>query len=247
MYLYKYRNFNDLALKMLNNNKYYFASPRDFNDPLDCSIEPIYDIPPIEKVIEYQAYVLKDTYGYSYEEALKLSQLLKHLSQSELKKFFKRIRDSIKNILENEYGILSLSEKNDHILMWSHYADYHKGFCIEFERTLKNPLAAAIPVKYFEDYPNFSYFDDLPGNIAKRIISSKASVWSYEVEWRAIQKSCAEVSYSDDMITGIILGLRIPTDHKKQIRQILDSKKHIKYYQAELMERKFKLSINLIN
>jgi hypothetical protein len=29
-------------------------------------------------------------------------------------------------------GVLSLSEINDNILMWSHYSESHTGFCIEF-------------------------------------------------------------------------------------------------------------------
>jgi hypothetical protein len=92
-----------------------------------------------------------------------------------------------------------------------------------------------------------NYFDYLPGEIAKRIIFTKASVWSYEAEWRGVQKNNTEVSYTDDMITGIIFGLRMPDDHKKQIRRIFQNKNHIKIYQAELLTRKFKLIINSLN
>ncbi|MBV9575704.1 MAG: DUF2971 domain-containing protein [Gammaproteobacteria bacterium] len=35
--------------------------------------------------------------------------------------------------VHNQLGILSLSSCNDSILMWSHYADFHKGFCIGFK------------------------------------------------------------------------------------------------------------------
>lgn len=52
-YLYKYRRFSELTLRMLAEGKYYFASPRDFNDPLDCAVEPVYDLPPIEKIVEF--------------------------------------------------------------------------------------------------------------------------------------------------------------------------------------------------
>ena len=31
-----------------------------------------------------------------------------------------------------ERGVCCFSEKKDDILMWSHYADGHKGFCLEF-------------------------------------------------------------------------------------------------------------------
>ncbi|MBL7103181.1 MAG: DUF2971 domain-containing protein [Bacteroidales bacterium] len=32
----------------------------------------------------------------------------------------------------DHYGILSLSAKWDNILIWGHYAEKHKGFCIGF-------------------------------------------------------------------------------------------------------------------
>ena len=32
----------------------------------------------------------------------------------------------------DQCGVLSLSAKNSNILMWSHYADSHKGVCIEY-------------------------------------------------------------------------------------------------------------------
>lgn len=131
--------------------------------------------------------------------------------------------------------------------MWSHYSDYHKGFCIEFRRTQDNPLAAAKPVQYYDQYPNFGYFDDLPGNIAKKIILSKAYVWRYEAEWRGINKASTEVRYDDKMVSGIIFGLRTPEDHKKQIRQILKGKDRIRYYQAALMDRKFELIVEPID
>ena len=37
-----------------------------------------------------------------------------------------------------ELGVVCLSEINNNILMWSHYAQGHAGFCIEFERTQEN-------------------------------------------------------------------------------------------------------------
>ena len=148
--------------------------------------------------------------------------------------------------MKDEYGVLSLSAKNDNILMWSHYADYHKGFCIQFKRSATNPLGATQPVKYVKEYPSFNYFDDLPGNIAKKTIFTKSCDWSYEEEWRGIQKANTEVRYTEDMITGIIFGLRIPDQHKREIYQIFESNEYMLFYQAKLIPRKFKLEINQI-
>jgi hypothetical protein len=133
--LYKYRCVTERSLKMLKEGKYYFASAHSFNDPLDCAVEPIYELPPVEKIIENQAKVLQDNDGISFQEALQKSQIIKTIPQSELEILLQRLRNSIQSMLQDDYGVLSLSAKNDNILMWSHYADYHKGFCIEFKRS----------------------------------------------------------------------------------------------------------------
>lgn len=245
-FLYKYRCVSDRSLKMLEEGKYYFAPAHSFNDPLDCAVDPIYELPPIEKIIENQAKVLQDNEGISFQEALQKSQIIKILPRSKLEILLQRLRNSIQSMLQYEYGVLSLSAKNNNILMWSHYADYHKGFCIEFKRSFGNALGSTQPVQYVREYPRFNYFDDLPGNIAKRIILTKADDWSYETEWRGIQKANTQVRYTDDMIAGIIFGLRMPDDHKREIHQIFKDNKHIIFYQAELMPRKFNLAINQI-
>lgn len=247
LYLYKYRCFSDRSLRMLKEGKYYFAPAYSFYDPLDCAVEPIYELPPIEKIIENQAKVLQDNDGISFQEALQKSQIIRKLPQAELEKLLQRLQSSIQNMLRYEYGVLSLSAKNDNILMWSHYADYHKGFCIQFKRSSSNPLGLTQPVQYAKEYPCFYYFDDLPGNIAKKIILTKASDWCYEEEWRGIQKANTQVHYTEDMITGIIFGLRMQNQHKMKIYQIFESNEHMIFYQAELMPRKFKLAINQIN
>jgi hypothetical protein len=246
-YLYQYRSVSERSLKMLAEGKYYFAPAHSFNDPLDCAVEPINELPSIEKIIEHQAKVLQDNEAISFQEALQKSQIIKTLPQTQLEKLLQRLRDSIQNILRHEYGVLSLSAKNDNILMWSHYADYHRGFCIEFKRSPGNPLGSTQPVQYVKEYPRVNYFDDLPGGIAKRIILTKADDWSYEEEWRGIQNANTKVRYTDDMMTGIIFGLRMPNQHKRKIHQIFKGKKHMIFYQAELMPRKFKLAINQIN
>jgi len=231
---------------MLEDRKYYFAPADSFNDPLDCAVNPIYELPPIEKIIENQAKILQDNDGITFQEALQKLQIIKTIPLSGLETLLQRLREEIRSALKYEYGILSLSAKNDNILMWSHYADYHKGFCIEFKRSPDNPLGSTQPVQYVTEYPYFNYFDDLPGNIVKRIILTKAYDWKYEAEWRGIQKANSQVSYTDDMITGIIFGLRMTNDHKRKIFNIFKDKKDMIFYQAELMQREFKLSINQI-
>ena len=115
-FLYKYRCVSERSLKMIEEGKYYFAPAHSFNDPLDCAIEPIYELPPIEKIIENQAKVLQNNDGISFQEALQKSQRIREVPRAELEKLLQRLQSTIKKMLRDDYGVLSLSAKNDSII-----------------------------------------------------------------------------------------------------------------------------------
>lgn len=93
----------------------------------------------------------------------------------------------------------SFSERNDSILMWSHYADYHRGFCVEYD-------LSAVPVDHqFRStlYPiiySKSLYDSTPLIVdwIERARNNwnpffpllgfihKSDEWSYEKEWRLL-------------------------------------------------------------
>jgi hypothetical protein len=75
-----------------------------------------------------------------------------------------RIKKSFENVRKRQmnYGVFTLSESNSNILMWSHYADNHMGFCIEFSRTSENDLGdpeIAHAVEYSNNFPAINISD----------------------------------------------------------------------------------------
>ena len=71
--------------------------------------------------------------------------------------------------------------------MWSHYANDHKGICLEFAND--NPLIKhARPVHYKNDYPEWTpqnFVLNTDANVLELVLT-KAMDWSYEREWRII-------------------------------------------------------------
>jgi hypothetical protein len=57
--LYKYSAFTIQNLKNLKNQGIYFSSPRNFNDPYDCSITPELRIPSDGDIEEIRSFFLK--------------------------------------------------------------------------------------------------------------------------------------------------------------------------------------------
>ena len=121
--------------------------------------------------------------------------------------------NSLKEILEAEHsravvskvlldglgtnlGILSLAERPDNLLMWSHYAQHHTGFVIEFDEQhsyFKQTSAALYnhdpqvlqKVRYSDRRPHIRSLKDFKQRASWYLIKSKD--WRYEQEWRMIR------------------------------------------------------------
>jgi len=149
---------------------------------------------------------------------------------------------SIENQLRN-IGIYCLSAKNDDILMWSHYADGHKGFCIELEgNATKTFLKRAQEISYQQKLPIINYFerDWLP-----KLLMTKSEHWRYEEEWRIIQvDGPGEYGIPEGVLTGVIFGCLMPEDHKNKIIAWSKKRKNrIRFYQAKIKKYEFGLDI----
>lgn len=102
----------------------------------------------------------------------------------------------------NQFGIVSLSETHSNLLMWSHYADEHKGICIGFNKNFLSQL----PRKIFDEYqitnytpikvnynnkrPQYFIDDNDKANEIRvntlRQLTTKGDNWIYEKEHRCI-------------------------------------------------------------
>jgi hypothetical protein len=143
-----------------------------------------------------------------------------------------------------QMGVLSLSEINDNILMWSHYSESHTGFCIEFERTDSNDLGNwdhCAPVMYDEYLPTFKPIELADKKTVTRILLTKSEFWAYEKEWRIIAKQGNQTYPIPGNITGIIFGYKMPSAHRREISATLGD--NVKYYEARKSLTKFAVDI----
>ena len=81
------------------------------------------------------------------------------------------------------------------MLMWSHYADHHKGICLEFG--VDNPLfAKAAEVIYCEKYPVWSPDEfEKQQDRATEMVLVKADAWRYEDEFQLISLADGPASH----------------------------------------------------
>lgn len=118
--------------------------------------------------------------------------------------------------------------ENVHPLMWAHYADSHKGFCLKY--TFTDDFVTHDDAKhYFLSLQEVKYKThiDLTKELTfKDALLTKADFWKYEHEVRAIvfapeEKDMVYLSKKAPRINGIYLGLRCTTENRQKMIQTL--------------------------
>ncbi len=152
-----------------------------------------------------------------YEHRYSATEYGKYDDNHEGGKYYK---DNLINVIQNllyeeisKKGVLSLSEKWNCPLMWSHYADEHRGLCIEYDMTdhdCKNikPVDYKQPrsIKVSDIIAWKKHSNEAENVILNTFFYSKARQWHYEKEWRDIDKS--GVKSAPFKISAIYFGFR---------------------------------------
>jgi hypothetical protein len=163
-------------------------------------------------------------------------------------------------------GICSFSRVRQNQLMWAHYADEHKGFCIGFdEDTLKQtsakfhsqvvkyqdelPYEGVIErIKLFENSPGANSAHSISGDILSSVTGIKYTNWEYEREIRLMKPNFGAMSFSESAVVSIAFGLRMPERDKQTLRKLLSGAEwaHVLWFQAEKLPDKFGLHFKKI-
>ena len=229
IYRYKYLPFSDGSLRTLTNGTMKFACPADFNDPFDCL--PHYDTESINQIAKTRPEIFKNAAqlrGYSPAERVRRKpQLIAELRQ--------RIEggDFARDLLSS-VGVVSLSTDALNILMWSHYADFHRGFVLEFRIPVMGhredvPLAVdrllPNPVSYSKERPHIKMGAEAPHDLVNKCLLTKSTDWEYEKEERVIDHIRGPGIYlyrRNEVLSSVISGLRISNENLVQLNSIVD-------------------------
>lgn len=157
-----------------------------------------------------------------------------------LKKTHKKKKDSFKNKLNN-IGICCFTENKNSILMWSHYSDSHKGYCLEFFKK-ENEL---YPVNYIKDFARTNYYENVKDS-EFHITYSKSIEWKYENEFRSIvtnidskNPNSRKIKFDDKRLKAVYFGVKATDKLKMQVIKILE-KNYSNYEDIELYENSLK-------
>lgn len=253
--LYKYRQWNNEFHKhLLTDNEIFLASPANLNDPFDASMPFRYD--PKEMTPENITQKLL-TQGrlrwpnISEEELHQRAYVEQFSGRFANDEYWKDQHSKIKENLHRSFGLLSLTKHRDNLLMWAHYADSHKGFCvgIDTEHLFETVGGAFGPVIYQDDFPFLPLLTEEGQDIETmiRMLNTKSPHWGYEDEFRLTKHGASNVSFKlkPDAIAEVILGCNISKKDQVEIIKVLDERlPNTKIFQATTNSESFKLDIN---
>jgi len=232
--LFKFRSLNKYLIDTLVKGTIYCARPIRLNDPFDCQVD-------IKKAAENAIPLLSG----------KKKQNLVKLSKSN--GFFENIQKSIKSV-----GICSFSLVLEEPLLWSHYANEHKGLCLTYEIPFQyffKPSTiiegAILPVDYGENPLTEWFIENAPEKakidtknfsieLVRKVLSIKGKGWEYEKEARIINDKEGAFPISKDFLKQVCFGMNASESDISLIKQIIDNAAYsVEYYQIERTEKDF--------
>lgn len=273
--LFRYRNCSEMSVEAFENDKVYALTADMFNDPYDMLLR--FDIEAVKNMFNSllsneSFYRLKDVLGKgkTLPDIVKQNLDQENISQiknivlsitndSEIDSFVSNRRNEVMDMVDLYFPLLAtfvnkrtatiscFSETIKSVTMWSHYADYHKGFVLEYDLrpTLSNgiPNVGIYPVIYDDKrYDGTQYIlweflrmlgVKLPNPDTLSYIKCalhKSSQWEYEKEWRLIDSNLRDNIISENKTwvslkpTAIYYGTNISSDNKNRLHSIAQGK-----------------------
>lgn len=176
-----------------------------------------------------------------------------------------------RKIISEQCRVTCLSERMDSPLMWSHYANKHYGFCLEYDFThsivkrypdLWTAQMMLFPVIYSEKRPllsntitnpqtmlQYMKTQKIPNELIKNIIYGllfKSRDWEYEQEWRIISINMDKPTMKLPCARKVYLGANMEGNAKEKVIEIARSKK-IPVYQMFLTTDKYQFDYHKVD
>ena len=289
-YFYKLMSA-DTAKAVLKCSSLRWREPRQFNDPFDHQVSFIFPYTKQEFTEAFFYAVERLVYGEEprFVEDTAIAKMILMLRKirdrapkeeilagltnglAETEKQIDQYRANMNSLITvdlNKSRVLCVTEQNDNVVMWSHYADSHKGICLRLQciPEIDNTLLAARKVEYTTEFPLFPTLDqhiryytgEAPIDFAKVLYDipfMKHKDWRYEKEWRVHvpHSADAEGNGYDDwkentrVFGAMYLGCRVePADAAELVEMAKLNYPHMEIYQAKASTKGFLLEFEKV-
>lgn len=261
-FLYKYQPCTSHSLENLAAHRIWFSTPDMFNDPFDCNFDINLQNPTTEETTsiinrmednQVPGVDLSDRFYPAVAEQYKTNGQANFLAETRLQEILPFLKECVfereRNKIYTKWGVACFTVKKLDTLMWSHYADGHRGFCLEFDTSSQllqrgQGSSGALRVQYRKNYPVFKLATifDQQENVVEEILTTKGCSFRREREYRIVRSTGQEsVHYDPAILRAVYFGANIT--HEKQFK-IADALKgtHTKFYRMKKSTNRFLLT-----
>lgn len=260
---FKYREVNDYTFRLLKEQELYFSNPSNFNDPFDCKDSLIWR-GNREKWHQF-------LYKFGMNDEVQRKNIIQNCVKKGIlkdkkgdflldsrNKAYKDIKENLP-FRQSDVRVYCFSKNKDNILMWSHYANGHKGICLCFKAEQKGNANFLVldsnqytlfPVNYQEDIPKqVNMLSNYKLEDLAAFALTKHFNWEYEDEYRLIlwpeefNGTFTKVFRKKDL-EGIIFGLNTSIEdmisiHSLVKKEYLEEGHVVNFYKAREVPNKY--------
>ena len=268
--LFRFRSCNKRQIDAFKKNDLYAVTADKFNDPYDTMVR--YDKEGIkqstatymtyENLVQLKVYFeqgndfpdnVKQLLPKEVIDDIKKKLLLLPDNDDSVKQYIEASRDQMLSLIDLYFPLFAESSKKfqaiacfcesiESVVMWSHYAQNHQGFALEYNLrdTLVHPIknVGIYPVIYNDERLDVSIYmawaflgmiginSPIPDMLSSmKIALHKSKQWEYEKEWRMIDSTIRDFTSNDPSVihikpTAIYYGQRIAKEDKDKLHTI---------------------------
>ncbi len=256
--LYKFRSWksdpkdpkDNYPKTLLTERRLWVPTAAKLNDPFDCCIPLRFDLLSENDLVKRFENMLPD----ELSPAEKKQKALKRIQECGICDEARKVSTmrAWTRTFRETYGILSFSTVRDVPLLWSHYADKYRGFCVgidmvQFSKTrieyitrTNDPFLGAW-VKYVNEFPEIVPSTDKYGDLHGFLESytTKSVCWDHEREYRYVFARPPEsgLILSPQCVSEVILGSEMPEANKKEVTKVVGEQ----FPSAQVLEARRKI------
>lgn len=236
---YKYHPINPHLISLLQSGKFYACHQKDLNDIRDCKygfsetyLNTLFDRS-LDKMYTEMEMIRPELTGWP-RELFKNSMMSYNTD--------KEFMNGFHNMMFGDLGfrIICFSTDPTNELMWSHYADRHRGVCLEFDFENNIDISRIISqVCYTDIFPVINSVDDILD-----AVWTKRTAWSYEKEWRVISQFQEFVDFKKESLKTVYFGANVTQEIIDEIRvKMIDAGyKNVDFKQFDLYINRVKFT-----
>lgn len=230
---FSFRDFTSYAFDDIKNNTMCLAHPSTFNDPMDTIL------------LRWNKY-LQDNAADDVDRRLRMlyQKVYDHIKV----RCFVRTDELPRESTDPTFKAVSKKQLIEDVnpLMWAHYANYHKGFCIKYKfpgQLVRNEDKTSLT---WSRIGNVNYVPEMifptKNNSLWDALFAKHEVWKYEHEVRLVhydpsnEANYKTIEIPEESIEAIYLGLKCSDENREKMKLLLRNR-NIRLYQMKVDDK----------